>query len=783
VPSRSRTTEKNQYNERRNMKKTSLCMALVLALALVLTIGFIRADIVHADSGVNYAFTPNSGEASVSRVDLISMTEVARYYTAPRVGDEVDLVGNLTPGTPNTIDPRDWRTSRIVIDSGSNAWVVNTGADGTSLQGSIVRIQADTTGLTTHAYPHPVMDFGTDEAVQVFLVGAPGDMPRAIVIDSDGYIWVGFYSGAQLMKYEYNEAAQTLTAVAGPFFPAVAPDNRVIRYYDMDFAPNGRLFVSSRGSTPTRTPRQEGIWAFDPTTQVFTRETTWNPYAVLIAEDGTVYATAYSNLLRIRDKDTGVWSSVTITGSSQNRGMAFDDQGRIWIASTVGTIGGTVVYSHNITSGTPGPTYTLTSGTTPVGVGKDAAGNIWIICRSDAMAQGWLEGFDPVTLANVGAIQVGFRPYAYRGFVMPFQVDARISVVASAINLVGESHDFIVTVERNPGAGWLPAIGVVVNGTTDFGTLTGSPAATDTDGRVTFTVNSTLPGTATVHASATVDVGGVSIGVSTDGYGKHDVDNQKTWVDARISIGAGGINLVGEPHDFTVTVEMNPGTGWVPAEDVAVNGTTNLGTLTGSPAMTDAGGRVTFAANSTLPGTATVHASAIVDVGGVPIGVATDGYGAHAIDNQKTWFGLYDICGLVYDADTGDPLEGTEVFLEKEVQGAWVIEATTTTDADGEYCFTGLEAGAYRVTQVLQRCWVQVSPASPGYHNVTLPNGEPVSYDFENRNTCTGTTVGGTPYPVNKVAILTRWIALLAVIIAGVSLLVLRRRRSGRACT
>ena len=763
------------------MKNTSLCMALVLALVLV--IGFIPGDTVQANSGVNYAFTPNSREASVSKVDLISMTEVARYYTAPRLGDEVDLVGNPTPGTPNAIPPSDWRTSRIVIDSGSNAWVLNVGADGTNLQGSVVRIQADTTGLITHAYPDPVMDFGTDEAVQVFLVGEPGDMPRAIAIDSEGYIWVGFYSGAQLMKYEYNEAAGTLTAVEGPFFPAVAPDNNVIRYYDMDFASDGTLFISSRGSTPARTPRQEGIWAFDPITEVFTRETTWNPYAMLMAEDGTVYATAYSNLLRIRDKDTGVWSSVTITGSSQNRGMAFDDQGRIWIASTVGTTGGTVVYSYNVTSGTPGPTYMLTSGTTPVGVGKDAAGNIWIVCRSDAMARGWLEGFNPVTLAGIGAIQVGERPYAYRGFVMPFQVDARISLVASAINPVGESHDFIVTVEKNPGAGWVPAIGVAVNGTTNFGTLTGSPAMTDAYGRVTFTANSTLPGTATVQASATVDVGGVFIDVSTDGYGAYDVDNRKTWVDARISIGVGGINLVGESHNFTVTVEMNPGTGWVPAEGVAVNGTTNFGTLTGSPAMTDADGRVTFTANSTLPGTATVHASATVDVGGIPIGVATDGYGLHAIDNQKTWFGLHDICGLVYDADTSEPREDTEVVLEKEVQGEWAIAATTTTDVDGEYCFTGLEPGAYRVTQVLQSCWVQVSPESPGYHNVTLPNGEPVSYAFENRNTCPPIPVGGKHYPVNKVAILAPWIALLAVTMASVSLLVLRRRRNGTACT
>jgi len=405
---------------------TRRILSILFVAGLVLAIWLGSAGTVGADPPPNYAFIPNSGEASVSRVELVSMTEVARYYTAPRFGDEVDLVGNPTPGTQNTVDPGDWRTSRIAMDSNSNAWVINTGADGTNLQGSIVRVQADTTGMaSTHEYtsqspkaPDP-LPFGTDEAVQVFPVGAPGDMPRAIAIDADDHIWVGFYSGAQLMKYEYDDAAGTLTAVAGPFFPDLSPDNNVIRYYDMVFAPDGTLFISSRGSNPTRTPRQEGIWAFDPESATFVRETTWNPYALLIAGDGTVYATAYSNLLWIRDKDTGMWSSVTITGSSQNRGMEFDGLGRIWIASTVGTTGGTTVYSYDIAAGTPGPTYALTSGTTPVGMGRDAAGVMWTVCRSDAMAQGWLEGFDPTTQAKVGAVEVGFKPYAYRDFVAP----------------------------------------------------------------------------------------------------------------------------------------------------------------------------------------------------------------------------------------------------------------------------------------------------------------------------------------------------------------------------
>ena len=401
------------------MRKVLLLSMLTLILVVALGHpGIVGAQNNGNDLAPNYAFVPNSGEASVSKVDVVSNTSIARYWTAPRLGDEINLVGEPAPGNANVIPPSEWRTSRIVLDAQSNAWVINTGADGTNLQGSIVRIKADTEGLITNDDHDNPLTFGTDEAVQVFPVGTPGDMPRAITVDGDGYIWVGFYSGAQLMKYEYDEASQTLTPVDGPFFPDTEPNN-AIRYYDMEFAPDGTLFISSRGSTPTRTPRQEGIWTFDGTD--FARETEFNPYAILIADDGTVYATAYNNLLYIRDKDTEDWTSVEITGSSQNRGMAFDGLGNIWIASTVGTSGGTVVHSYNITSGLPGPTYTLTSGTTPVGVEMDAAGNIWVVCRTDNPDEnpGYLEGFDPVTLAQIGAIEVGYRPYAYRDFILP----------------------------------------------------------------------------------------------------------------------------------------------------------------------------------------------------------------------------------------------------------------------------------------------------------------------------------------------------------------------------
>src|SRR4029079_7497341 len=89
------------------------------------------------------------------------------------------------------------------------------------------------------------------------------------------------------------------------------------------------------------------------------------------------------------------------------------------------------------------------------------------------------------------------------------------------------------------------------------------------------------PGTATLTASGTVVVGGVSIGVATNGYGAHDISNVKTWVDARITINQTATNQANHPHTFTVMVEENDGRGWSPAGGVA-----NTSTATGAGGIT-----------------------------------------------------------------------------------------------------------------------------------------------------------------------------------------------------
>ena len=134
----------------------------------------------------------------------------------------------------------------------------------------------------------------------------------------------------------------------------------------------------------------------------------------------------------------------------------------------------------------------------------------------------------------------------------------------------------------------------------------------------------------------------------------------------------------------------------------------------------------------------------------------------------------------MYRYGTAEPLAGWVVVLEKETN-SWDVVGNTTTDANGKYCFCGLGAGEYRVFEVVQPGWSQVSPL-PNEYFVTTPGGccDPQTGPFlifENQQGGPF-TVGWQISPIDRLAVLAPWIMLLAAIVAGASLLWIARRRA-----
>lgn len=230
------------------------------------------------------------------------------------------------------------------------------------------------------------------------------------------------------------------------------------------------------------------------------------------------------------------------------------------------------------------------------------------------------------------------------GVCEPFNiVDARITISQTGTNEADQEHTFTVFVEKNDGTGWVDAAGVTINSTeSGDGAITGGTCGpsgpTDVNGECTVIVNFASAGSSTVDASGTVNVGGVNINVATDGYGAHDISNQKTWVDANITITPDGTNPVNVPHTFTVTVMKDDGLGGglVAAAGEHVDFTLTDGggavavldavnsTCDDAGPNTDVNGQCVIVFTSATAGTTTGNAFVTLTVGGVSLTRDTD---------------------------------------------------------------------------------------------------------------------------------------------------------------
>ena len=241
------------------------------------------------------------------------------------------------------------------------------------------------------------------------------------------------------------------------------------------------------------------------------------------------------------------------------------------------------------------------------------------------------------------------------GACEPLQVvGAKITIAPDATNEVGAPHTFTVTLQKDVGAGFVPAAGEHVdvtltdsNGaahTAPTGTCTNAGANTDAAGQCTITFSSPTAGKVTGHATSTLSVNGSPITVATDGVAPNSGDAVKTFVDANIQITPPlATNPVGTNHVFTGHVNVNSGTGgFVNAPDgTQISFTIDSGPgafTTANPCTTAGGtGSCTITLSSAVTGTTVVSAHTTVSVGGVSLHRDTNGVGANSGAATKLW--------------------------------------------------------------------------------------------------------------------------------------------------
>ena len=342
---------------------------------------------------------------------------------------------------------------------------------------------------------------------------------------------------------------------------------------------------------------------------------------------------------------------------------------------------------------------------------------------------------DPATL-TIGAGPNGSETPAVKNYV-----DGNISITPSATNATGVAHTFtIVANALGPVTPTSIAIAPSVSPAPDSAVSScASPTLSNGNKTATCTliVNGDDVGTFTANATATFGYSGglsfqrdtdpatASIGSGPGGSGPAT----KTYVDARITIATSGTNVVGAEHTFTVTIEKNNGSGWVPAQGVNVLASeTGVGTLSGGTCDntggdTNASGQCTIEVTSNTTGNSTVNATATVSVAGAVgsanVNVSTTGHGAHDISNVKTWVDAR-ISVVASDTNVVGDAHTFTVTVQKDsgsgfvaAPGVTVSVATDTATTDGT-----INAAAStcddQVTDASGQCIVVVTSATTG---------------------------------------------------------------------
>lgn len=336
-----------------------------------------------------YAYIANDPQSTVSKLDLSTGEEVARY----RVG---------LPGLTNS-------PSRTAIDSRGDAYVANRAF---GQQGSVTKMAGDRSNcydrnrdgdIDTSTGGADIRPYGEDECVLwTVSVGPSNGIPRAVAVDADDRVWVGLYNTRRFDVLDANDGSliRSVNVSGYPYGAAIGGDGRL-------WYPNGCCGRSWIQAVDT------GTFAVGST--ISNTSSCAGSYGIAVDLEGRVLLGGYSNSCVSRyDPPTGAWQSFT-AASGMTRGVTIDADGHVWTASHSGSA------PHWLTrwndDGTGRVTYTLRDTaagrncSVPIGVGADFEGRIWTPCQSTSNVARLDPDTGQVTIHNAGP-----NPYTYSDF-------------------------------------------------------------------------------------------------------------------------------------------------------------------------------------------------------------------------------------------------------------------------------------------------------------------------------------------------------------------------------
>ncbi|NNF05387.1 MAG: hypothetical protein HKN21_01370, partial [Candidatus Eisenbacteria bacterium] len=305
-----------------------------------------------------FGWIANADEGTISKIDMATGNELARYYTGPP--DGAGKYAYLYP-------------SRTVVDEDGNCWVANR--TGSGRLPSVTQILAngaiDLNGdnqLTTSGDCCPadgqitlgtaeILPWGQDEAViRHYQIGTTvNNFARGLAIDKGGFLWVGLSSDLRIAKLRpdhptaiYGSHQPQTTVPEEASVPLCTQPNSCQVPYGIALSPNGFLYVSTIGSLAFEIDpglNSGGTAAGPAVTQNYINHGPDRNYGIAVDQDCIVWLAKYGGspgstqgcirwdpTVGVNNPALGFTNSVGTTQGG-GRGITVDFNGDIWMAT------------------------------------------------------------------------------------------------------------------------------------------------------------------------------------------------------------------------------------------------------------------------------------------------------------------------------------------------------------------------------------------------------------------------------------------------------------------
>jgi hypothetical protein len=403
-------------------------------------------DVKQVDFG--FLWVANTGENTVSKLDIETGEEVARYASV-RDSDAHGVPGVPIGGYDGDESNCGNCPSRTAIDFKGDAFVANRAF---GRQGTVTKFANSFDDCVDHNGNGVIdtsVDLNNDGRIDVddpneFLgeddecilwtapVGGGDGIPRGLAIDAggpdgeNGNLWVGLYGEGRVVQLS-GDTGEPVMLGGQPVSVTMDDGNGDMQPYGNAVDGNGNLWVTGLDDGDVTylakiNTYQATLTALYPIPD--DDDGCSRSYGIAIDVEQRIWLGGWNcRDLKYFDQESETWERVDFDNLSNTRGVAVDTSGHAWVAFTNGQVG-KVRMEDVATLGNAAPVELfdmpelagIDNGPidNTIGVGIDRNGACWAVSRNDDADLGTATRID--VNGNIEAFPVGHRPYTYSDF-------------------------------------------------------------------------------------------------------------------------------------------------------------------------------------------------------------------------------------------------------------------------------------------------------------------------------------------------------------------------------